>query len=321
MAGDKKPGMDHRRRAAGLLLAAALWPALAAAGCGGSDDGGGDAGPDEGFEIPEAADDGLPHDPVADEGGDAADADAEVAPDAADGPDPDVPPDEGDAIGDPVDDTPYDCGPKGVITRSVVYGGSPVTYWLFVPAACESARPIPVLLAFHGSGDSAANYINIWTAVAERENFLVVAQEGEDRMGWGSPSDVPVLNLIVEDLFEAYDADENRLYCTGFSAGGHWTYMLGLFNADVFAAMGVQAGSMSYVMSSAGWQDLIPRPIPVDIHHGRSDPVVPFSEAELARDTLTGLGHTVFFNPFDGGHTTSAAHAAEIWANIGGLSL
>ena len=68
-------------------------------------------------------------------------------------------------------------------------------------------------------------------------------------------------------------------------------------------------------------QDMILRPIPVDIHHGRSDPVVPFSEAELARDTLTGLGHTVFFNPFDGGHTTSAAHAAEIWANIGGLSL
>jgi poly(3-hydroxybutyrate) depolymerase len=295
---------------------------LAVAGCGGSGDGDGqDAGPDDGFEIPEVAEDTAPHDPLVEDGPDAAhDPDAET-PDSADGPDLDAPDDADDAAGDPADDAPYDCGPRGVITRSVFYSGSPVDYWLYVPAACESARPIPVLLAFHGSGDSAANYINIWTAVAERDTFIVVAQEGEDRMGWGSDSDVPVLNLIMEDLAAAYDVDESRLYCTGFSAGAHWTYILGLMNADVFAALGVQAGSMVYVMSSPGWQDMIARPIPVDIHHGRSDPVVPFSEAELARDTLTGLGHTVFFNPFDGGHTTSAAHAAEIWANIGGLSL
>jgi poly(3-hydroxybutyrate) depolymerase len=306
-----------------MLKHAALWLGLAVAGCGGSGDGGGqDAGPDEGFEIPEVADDRAPQDPLAEDGPEA-EADA-------DGPDLDAPADEADGddaadatdtTWDLPDDAPYDCGPKGVVTRSVAYSGSSVDYWLFVPSACESRRPIPVLLAFHGSGDSAANYINIWTAVAERDTFIVVAQEGEDRMGWGSASDVPVLNLIMEDLAAAYDVDENRLYCTGFSAGGHWTYILGLMNADVFAALGVQAGSMSYVMSSPGWQDMILRPIPVDIHHGRSDPVVPFSEAELARDTLSSLGHTVFFQPFDGGHTTSAGHAAEIWANIGGLSL
>jgi predicted esterase len=61
--------------------------------------------------------------------------------------------------------------------------------------------------------------------------------------------------------------------------------------------------------------------LPVDIHHGRSDPVVPFSHAEQARDVLTANGHTVYFHPFDGGHTTSPEHADEIWAEIGSARL
>lgn len=216
----------------------------------------------------------------------------------------------------------YTCGPTGTITREVMYGGvESRTYWLYIPTNCDSARPIPVLLAFHGSGDTSANYIQLWTITAERENFIVVAQEGEDNMGWGYPSDVPVLELIIDDVFEAYDADENRFYITGFSAGGHWTYSIGLYNADLFAAMGVQAGSMSYILSNPDWRDHVVRQIPVDIHHGTGDTIVPIGHAEQARDTLTAMGHTVFFHSFSGGHTTTREHADEIWANIGGLTL
>ncbi|MFH1434737.1 MAG: hypothetical protein ABIJ56_03375 [Pseudomonadota bacterium] len=78
---------------------------------------------------------------------------------------------------------------------------------------------------------------------------------------------------------------------------------------------------MSYVMSNPDWRDHVVRRIPVDIHHGTEDTVVPFAHAEQARNTLTAMGHTVFFHSFSGGHTTTREHADEIWANIGGLTL
>jgi len=124
--------------------------------------------------------------------------------------------------------------------------------------------------------------------------MVIIAQEGVDRSGW-SNEDVSVLNAIIKDLWAVYDADDSRVYGTGFSAGGHWTCMLGLANADVFAAIGVQSGSMAFVLRDPGWADTVARPLPVDIHHGRSDPVVPFSEATNARDALQANGHVVGF--------------------------
>jgi len=171
------------------------------------------------------------------------------------------------------------------------------------------------VLAFHGAGGSASNFIRIWTEVAEREGFLVIAQQSVG-VGWGTSVDVPPLNAIIDDVFAHFDADESRIYATGFSAGAHFTYWLAFSNPEAFAAIGVQAGSMSSVLSNTGWSDGISYRFPLDIHHGRSDSVVPFAHATVARDQLEAAGHTVHFEPFEGGHTTNANHAEQIWSNL-----
>jgi predicted esterase len=153
------------------------------------------------------------------------------------------------------------------------------------------------------------------------EAFLAVAQEGIDRSGWDGTVDVPVLNAIIADLWAAYDADDRRIYATGFSAGGAFAYMLGLYNSESFAAIGAQSAPWSYLFTDPDWPSSVARKLPVDIHHGRSDSMASFANAERARDALLASGHTVFFHPFDGGHTILAGHPDEMWANIGPVSL
>jgi phospholipase/carboxylesterase len=51
--------------------------------------------------------------------------------------------------------------------------------------------------------------------------------------------------------------------------------------------------------------------MPVFVSHGRSDPVIPFTDGEATRDAATAAGAQVTFVPFDGPHAIPDAVEAE----------
>lgn len=85
----------------------------------------------------------------------------------------------------------------------------------------------------------------------------------------------------------------------GFSQGGSLSLEVALASPAPPRAVIVLSGRV-LARFDGRWDHL--SGVPVFVSHGRGDPVIPFSDGELARDRATAAGATVTFVPFDGPH-------------------
>lgn len=93
--------------------------------------------------------------------------------------------------------------------------------------------PVPVLLCFHGGGDSA-KYISIvsqWYKIAHDYNFLLVCIE--NHLNSTATEMMEFLNLLKEK----YPIDETAIYASGFSMGGCKSWDLYQEYPEVFAGI------------------------------------------------------------------------------------
>jgi predicted esterase len=205
-------------------------------------------------------------------------------------------------------------GATGLSTRTVTtqaQGGVPaltVSYDVFVPSGYAPATPIPVVFA-------ANMGLQPWQALAQAETFIVVDLRDHDRNGgWRFDTDVLVLDAVLQDVDAAWNVNTKRRYFHGFSAGAHWGYAVVLANANLFAGLGVSAGSMATAIQQGVWPNGVARKLPVAIRHGTNDTVVPVAAGRADRDRLMLAAHPVELTEFAGGHTVSAQDAQAIWA-------
>lgn len=124
-------------------------------------------------------------------------------------------------------------------------GYSTREYWIHVPQGYSPSRPTPLVLVFHGGGGTAIGMeaATGWSAFADTHNLLVVYPQGlpYSALGQGfttwaatGPLDTFVNGvddlLFVSNLLDAlqrlYCVAPQRIYATGFSAGGAMTAFL-----------------------------------------------------------------------------------------------
>ncbi|MFB6111786.1 MAG: prolyl oligopeptidase family serine peptidase [Halobacteriaceae archaeon] len=117
-----------------------------------------------------------------------------------------------------------------------------VQYFTFRrPANFESSSgPYDVVFSLHGAN------VNSWNqagANIPREDAYVVAPDARgpvnyDHEDLGRVDDLEALSVAKE----RFDLDENRVYISGHSMGGHGTWHIGLTNSELFAAMAPSSG-------------------------------------------------------------------------------
>lgn len=93
--------------------------------------------------------------------------------------------------------------------------------------------PVPLLLGFHGGGDSSMflTFVSGWWEIAHRYNFLYVAIENHQNVTATEAVEV------LEHLKKCYNIDEHRIYATGFSMGSGKTWDLYQQYPSLFAGM------------------------------------------------------------------------------------
>ena len=136
--------------------------------------------------------------------------------------------------------------------RPLRHDGKPRRYLIHQPAGQGEDAPLPVVMALHGAGGTAAWTLGEtgWAAKADREDFLVVLPEGlrpdltkpphfrDNPPVWndGSPrlvpgepegDDVGFLDAVLDSVLSGFPADPRRVYLTGFSKGAGMTFRLG----------------------------------------------------------------------------------------------
>ena len=143
----------------------------------------------------------------------------------------------------------------------------------------ETESKMPLLLCFHGGGDSAMCMASLsgWFQVASKYNFLLVSVENHLN------STAKETMSLIEHLKEKYKIDPCRIYSTGFSMGGCKSWDMFQEYPNVFAALAPMSATFGVGLNSYGQkvekinQDTI---VPVFYVAGEKTPLpeLPFQE-------------------------------------------
>lgn len=194
-------------------------------------------------------------------------------------------------------------------------------YVAYVPTSYDPKNLTPLVVALHGAGDTAQNYLNvIWKGNADNGGFIVIAPEGTAALGqgftWNSSDETLILAAAV-DVYACYAIDPKKEIMHGFSAGGIMAYMIGLDHAELFSGIAISSADLESAEAVYGGS-LLPSAweIPVSHTHGTQDQNFPIQYAIQGMDTLVEAGHPFYWHPFDGGHTTTPQFANTMYSDL-----
>jgi polyhydroxybutyrate depolymerase len=166
----------------------------------------------------------------------------------------------------------------GTVRREIVVDGATRAYLVHVPETWDRARPLPVVLAFHGAGGDAESMRPTgFESLAATTSALVVYPEAPratkryevDPPAGRESADVRFVDALLERLRERFPVDPRRVFATGFSNGAALCYRLAAERPRVFAAIAPVAG---YLPRLAREAPVVPVPV---LHvHGGDDGVV-----------------------------------------------
>ena len=137
----------------------------------------------------------------------------------------------------------------------------------------------PLLISCHGM-DQDPNYQQSnthWEAVADTAGFVVVYPRGGTGMStWDiqGDQDTKWMVQIIDQMYTDYKIDKKRVYLSGFSMGGMFTYHSMSKIADKIAAFAPTSGTNVFGASKAM------RPVPIIHPHGTNDDVLPYNNVE-----------------------------------------
>lgn len=161
--------------------------------------------------------------------------------------------------------------------------------------------PLQVDFGFPGMSGRAWWHLDVM-ALQERlahgpEAALAVANEEPEGLA-GARN---LVLALLDELCERYRVPKERVILGGFSQGAMVACDAALRSERPLAGL-VLLSTAPVALSE--WQKLAPRRAGLAVlqSHGRADPLLPFSGAELLRDTLDRAGLQVQFLAFNGGH-------------------
>ena len=137
----------------------------------------------------------------------------------------------------------------------------------------------PLLISCHGM-DQDPNYQQSnthWETVADTAGFVVVYPRGGTGMNtWDvqGDKDTKWMVEIIDQMYTDYKIDKKRVYLSGFSMGGMFTYGAMSKIADKIAAFAPTSGTNVFGASKAQ------RPVPIIHPHGTNDDVLPYNNVE-----------------------------------------
>jgi len=201
--------------------------------------------------------------------------------------------------------------PAGDQTLSITVGGQPRSVILHVP---PGAGPMPLVVALHGNGDSAANFVAVrgLKARADAGPFVLAAPQGVASVPSGVPqsvdwdaytapagnADIQLLDAIKAQVGASSTVDQKRTFVWGYSQGGYMSMRWGMERSATLSCTGVMAAASptgSALITGAA------RKIAVAMQIGDQD--FGISAARSTKTTLENNGNPLQYNEIAGaGH-------------------
>ena len=161
---------------------------------------------------------------------------------------------------------------------------------LYLPGGFDARdrKKYPLLIFLHGSGESGHELDRLKAQgppqMVDADNafpFIVASPQAPD--GWRG-FDPATLNALLDELIRQLPVDVDRIYLTGLSMGGIWSYGWAEVSPERFAAIVPVCGAGDPQSACAL------KHVPVWAFHGAQDTVVPVAEDQAMIDAINQCG-------------------------------
>ena len=184
--------------------------------------------------------------------------------------------------------------PQGFSRIEMTVEGTARDALIYAPKSAKSTST-PLVFVFHGHGGNARQAARSFAINREWPEAISVCMQGLNtpgrltdpegkKPGWQHGADVlgdrdlKFFDAVLARLKQDFDLDTKRIYCTGHSNGGGFTYLLWLTRGDVFAAVAPCAAVAKYATQL--------KPKPAMHIAGELDPLVKFSWQQRMMDAV-----------------------------------
>ena len=207
---------------------------------------------------------------------------------------------ERDALETP---SPDADAPVGVMHRR---RASPLAdYSLYVPESYTPSQKWPLIICLHGAYGRGDHYIWSWLRPAKSRGYMLLAPKSLD-VTWSilqPERDTRSVATMLDEVCGEYAVDRSRVYLSGLSDGGTFTYLLGLGRPELFAGIAPVAGDFTGMMD-----DMLRRKqglnLPICIAHGAHDHIFPVEPIRRGHALLQRLGYNARYEELpDWGHS------------------
>ncbi len=169
------------------------------------------------------------------------------------------------------------------------YGINSGNFVVFIPTITSNK----MIVALHGSGERANNFVQNWTKEAEARHYYVVVPNSTDPNGW-SGEDMNRIMKIVATAQSTYGI--KRTLLSGASSGGQVALLLGINEYPYFNAvqtfMGLAITEMGQYIK---YQSVKKNRRPILLIHGRKDAMIPIKYAQMNRDFLKSKDYSITY--------------------------
>ena len=167
-------------------------------------------------------------------------------------------------------------------------------YSLYVPEYYSPDTDWPLIVCLHGGYGRGDDYIWTWLRPAKSKGYLLLSPKslGPTWSVLQPPVDSRSIRAMFDTVCETYRVDRSRVYLSGLSDGGTYTYLLGLDQAELFAGIAPIAGELSPATDGMLRQK---RGIDTPIHviHGVHDFIFPVEAIRSSNELLEHIGYKV----------------------------
>jgi phospholipase/carboxylesterase len=174
---------------------------------------------------------------------------------------------------------------------------------VYIPRSYNPATPAPLLLMFHGAGNTSLSVAYTFP-LADELGVVILAPDSRDEATWDGVlrnwgPDVEFIGEAFQQTLSQVNVNRQRVGVGGFSDGASYSLGFGISYGDQFTAV--------ISMSPGVMQPIAARGKPrIFISHGTADPIMPIDvTSRVFVPRLRKLGYDVTYREYDGRHAPS----------------
>jgi len=184
---------------------------------------------------------------------------------------------------------------------AITIDGLERTYLLHLPEKTASFNNLPLVFVFHGGGGTGKQIMkdSEFNKLSDKEKFIAVYPNGIDK-GWNDGrddktekekyDDVKFISRLIDTLISEYKIDTARIFATGISNGGFFSFQLAYKLSNRFLAIAPVCANIPKVQKNFYKPEY---PVSLLLINGTADPLVKYEGGKVGFDFAKARGYSL----------------------------